>query len=91
LLSIGKLTLGPGAGRYYVDRVARVAEDCYAAGGEAPGYWLGTGAQELGLRGEVREAGIVRLLEGADPASGEPLRRPSPAGAVAGFDLTFWS
>jgi hypothetical protein len=83
LLSIGKLAAGPDAGRYYVDQVARGAEDYYAAGGEAPGYWLGAGAAELGLCGEVPEAGIVRLLEAADPASGEPLRRPVPAGSVA--------
>ena len=53
------------------------------------GTWAGRGANLLGLAGEVDEAGIVRLLEGRDPASAEQLRRPLTRGAVAGFDLTF--
>jgi conjugative relaxase-like TrwC/TraI family protein len=89
LLSIGKLAAGPRAGLYYVDQVARGAEDYYAGEGEVPGRWIGTGAASLGLRGEVCENEIVRLLDARNPASGEPLRRPLPSGAVAGFDLTF--
>jgi conjugative relaxase-like TrwC/TraI family protein len=89
VLSIGKLAGGPGAGRYYVDQVARGAEDYYAGEGESPGYWTGRGAGALGLSGEVRDVQIVRLLEGRDPASGLLLRRPLASGAVAGFDLTF--
>lgn len=60
MLSIGKLAAGPGAGLYYVDQVARGAEDYYAAEGEASGAWTGRGAASMGLRGEVDEAGIVR-------------------------------
>ena len=89
MLSIGKLAAGPGAGRYYVDQVARGAEDYYAGEGEAPGQWNGRGADTLGLTGHVQEIQIVRLLEGRDPATGELLRRPATSKAVAGFDLTF--
>ena len=39
--------------------------------------------------GEVSEQGIVRLLEGRDPATGQLLGRAITGGAVAGFDLTF--
>ena len=89
VLSIGKLAAGPGAGRYYVDQVARGAEDYYAGEGEAPGQWNGRGADALGLEGHVQEAQIFRLLEGWDPATGELLRRPVTSKAIAGFDLTF--
>jgi TrwC relaxase len=78
----------PGAGRYYVDQVARGAEDYYAGEGEFPGYWTGRGVGALGLNGAVRDVQIVRLLEGRDPASGLLLRRSLASGAVAGFDLT---
>lgn len=89
MLSIGKLAAGPGAGRYYVDQVARGREDYYGGEGEAPGTWAGSGAALLGLRGEVTEGGIGRLLEARDPGSGDALRQPPASGAVAGFDLTF--
>jgi conjugative relaxase-like TrwC/TraI family protein len=87
--SIGKLAAGPGAGRYYVDQVALGREDYYAGEGEAPGGWLSSGGASLRLSGEVSEEGVVRLLSGRDPRTGELLGRPLGAGAVAGFDLTF--
>ena len=89
MLSIGKLAAGPTAGRYYVDQVAQGREDYYAGEGEAAGTWIGSGAQSLGLSGEVSECGVIRLLEARDPATGVPLRRPLASGAVAGFDLTY--
>jgi Ti-type conjugative transfer relaxase TraA len=89
MLSIGKLAAGPGACRYYVDQVALGREDYYAGEGEAPGAWAASGSASLGLSGEVSEEGVVRLLSGRDPRSGELLGRPLGSGAVAGFDLTF--
>lgn len=89
MLSIGKLAAGPGAGRYYVDQVARGREDYYAGAGESPGAWMGRGAALLELRGEVTEGRIGWLLDGRDPGSGVLLRRPLASGAIAGFDLTF--
>src|SRR5829696_7752921 len=89
MLTIGKLAAGPTAGRYYVDQVAQGREDYYAGEGEAPGTWIGGGAAALGLEGMVSERGVVRLLNGENPASGDLLRRPLASGAVAGFDLTF--
>jgi conjugative relaxase-like TrwC/TraI family protein len=89
MLSIGKLGVGPTAGRYYVEQVAQGREDYYSGEGEAPGTWLGAGARLLGLGGHVDEGGIERLLSGRDPATGAELRSRPPSGAVAGFDLTF--
>lgn len=89
MLSLGKIAAGPGAGRYYVDQVAQGREDYYAGEGEEPGVWLGAGAASFGVAGVVQERGLVLLLSGRDPASGEVLGRPLARGAVAGFDLTF--
>lgn len=47
-------------------------EDYYIAGGEPPGKWVGLGATELGLRGEVVPSDLEQLLAGFDPA-GNPL------------------
>jgi hypothetical protein len=64
VLSIGKLAAGPGAGRYYVDQVARGREDSYAGQGEAPGCWTGAASPARGLRGRVGDEELVRLLSG---------------------------
>jgi TrwC relaxase len=76
MLTIGKLAAGSTAGRYYVDQIAQGREDHYAGEGEAPGAWMGSGAASLGLYDEVNEQGVVRLLSGENPATGELLRRP---------------
>jgi Ti-type conjugative transfer relaxase TraA len=89
MLSVGKLAAGPEAGRYYEEAVALGREDYYAGEGERPGRWIGGGAQQLGLDGEVSEGQVGHLLSGEDPTSGELLGRPIHDGAVAGFDLTF--
>jgi len=89
MLNVGKIAATPTAGLYYLEQVAHGAEDYYAGEGEAPGAWIGTGAQALGLRGEIGEEAIVRLLDARDPGSGDRLREPPGSSAVAGFDLTF--
>ncbi|MFI5029044.1 MAG: MobF family relaxase, partial [Solirubrobacterales bacterium] len=89
MLSIGKL--GAGQHRYYTEKVAEGAEDYYSGEGEAEGYWLGDGAEDLGLQGKVDPDQLAALLTGNDPASGEPLglRSVPGRGPVPGFDLTF--
>src|SRR4051812_25763795 len=89
MLSVGKLAATPTVGRYYIEQVARGREDYYAGEGEAAGEWVGSGAKRLGLKGEVTEGGLTRLLEARHPLTGEVLRPLAANGAVAGFDLTF--
>jgi len=89
MLSMAKLgSWGSGQrnASYYTDSVAKGREDYYAGKGEAPGEWAGTGAQDLGLVGEVSAGALRQISEAIDPATGERLRRPS---AVTGYDLTF--
>jgi conjugative relaxase-like TrwC/TraI family protein len=74
---------------YYLDAVARSQEENYSGSGEAPGYWLGRAAEELGLAGAVTEDGLHRMLNGAHPATGERLGAPPGGVRVAGYDLTF--
>ncbi|HET9592598.1 MAG TPA: MobF family relaxase [Solirubrobacterales bacterium] len=88
MLSIGKM--GAGQEGYYLGKVAEGAEDYYSGEGEAEGYWLGDGAEDLGLQGKVDPDQLVSMLTGTNPASGEPFGlRHVEGGAVPGFDLTF--
>lgn len=83
----------------YYERVAAQGRDAYyrGQGGGGSAVWLGAGAEELGLDGEVAPGQIAVLLgdgrkdgRAVDPASGQPLGRARPgAGSVVGLDLTF--
>jgi conjugative relaxase-like TrwC/TraI family protein len=89
MLSIGKL--GKGQESYYLEKVAEGQEDYYSGEGEEAGQWLGDGAAELGLSGEVEPDQLVAMLTGMNPATGDPLglRAVAGNGPVPGFDLTF--
>lgn len=87
MLNIGKL--GASGADYYVDSVAADEHDYYTGSGEAPGYWLGGAAADLGLSGVVDAADLARLLAAVDPSSGEALRSGRGGPTVPGFDLTF--
>jgi conjugative relaxase-like TrwC/TraI family protein len=88
MLTIGRL--GRGQETYYLEKVAHGVEDYYTLSGEPAGQWLGTGAADLGLAGEVADSALHEVLLGNDPytrwalvpGAGDPERRP-------GFDLTF--
>lgn len=84
MLSLAKL--GRFAEEYYLAAVAMGAEDYYVGRGEAPGQWMGRGAELLGLAGEVAGDDLRAVLGGTAPDGrqlGVGNRR------VAGFDLTF--
>ncbi len=87
MLSLGKMAAGQES--YYTDAVAQGREDYYLGKGEAPGRWLGRGAGELDLHGEVGADALGRLLNGSDPSSGAQLGQLQPKGRVAGWDATF--
>lgn len=87
VLNIGKLRAG--GEHYYLNSVAKGVEDYYLGSGEAPGYWIASGAQDLGLSGEVTEAALRNVLEGAHPVSGDQLVARRKGERVPGFDLTF--
>ena len=84
MLSIGKLSLGQEA--YYLQEVLDGAEDYYLHAGEAPGRWLGSCADEIGLAGEVSAEDLRSVLAGSDPTTGEPLR--ATRAELPGLDLT---
>src|SRR3977135_2890015 len=87
MLTIGKLA--PGQQQYYLDTVARGAEEYYTGAKEAPGEWLGESAELLGLAGEVGEDQLHRVLEHRDPNTGTRLTRGQGAPQIPGFDATF--
>lgn len=89
MISIGNVvSVGDGV-RYFEEAVAESQVDYYAGRGEAPGIWLGPGAERLGLEGVVHRADLVRVLEGRDPATGEELGRHHARQRNVAFDVTF--
>ncbi len=84
MLSIGKLSLGQEA--YYLEEVLDGAEDYYLHVGEAPGRWVGSGADRLGLDGQVEADDLRAVLAGRRPGTDEPLR--VTRAALPGLDLT---
>ncbi len=84
MLSIN--ALGNGQGEYYL-QLAR--EDYYLNGAEPPGYWLGSGAESLGMKGVIDHDQYRRLYEGFD-ANGRPLvQNAGNSERQPGWDLTF--
>ncbi|MGA2321552.1 MAG: MobF family relaxase [Solirubrobacteraceae bacterium] len=88
MLSIGKIALGQH--RYYEQQVARGGDDYYSGRGEAPGEWVGSGAQALGLSGRVSARQFGALIAGRDPRKPSVrLRASARDPKVAALDLTF--
>ena len=88
MLSIGKIALGQH--RYYEQQVAGGGDDYYSGRGEAPGEWVGAGAQALGLSGRVSAEQFNALIAGLDPRDPSVRLRASERDPkVAALDLTF--
>lgn len=87
MLNIGKLRRG--GENYYLNSVAKGVEDYYLGSGESPGYWMASGAREIGLAGEVQDHQLRAILRGADPTDGTQLVPERKDQRVPGFDLTF--
>jgi len=87
VLSLGKLA--PGQQQYYLDTVARGAEEYYTGAKEAPGQWIGSASGRLGLMGEVEADALGRVLEHVHPSGGYRLTASRSVPVVAGFDVTF--
>ena len=80
--------MGGDSADYFLRAVAKGVEDYYVGHGEAPGRWLGTHADELGLAGVVEPDDLIQVIDGHDPVSGNRITR-SRHRQVPGFDLTF--
>ena len=100
-MSLKKLVAG--SGYEYLTRQVAAADstelgsiplaDYYAAKGETPGRWIGSGLVGIdGLEyGDVVTAPQMKHLigDGCDPVTGAALGRAFQSGSVAGFDRTF--
>ena len=91
MLSLAKLRVGQEA--YQLSGVAESLDAYYTGAGEAPGEWIGGGAAQLGLEGEVAADDLRAVLAGMRPGSGglspngTPIRPARKR--VPGFDATF--
>lgn len=79
MLSIGKVGGADADPRYYLDTVAKGAEDYYTGRGEAAGRWAGSGAAAQGLSGTVED----------EPFLGQLTAKPHQRKKVLAYDLTF--
>lgn len=82
MLTLAKVVSAASAASYYEGR-----DDYYSEDGRAPSAWWGTGADALGLQGEVDSGDFRALLEGR-LQDGTEMHRGGE-GRTAGLDLTF--
>ena len=87
MLSIGRLGVTGGA-EYYLAKVANNVDDYYLGRGEAPGQWIGTTSERLGLVGQVDAQALRNLLAGKS-ATGADLGARLSSERRPGYDLTF--
>ncbi len=64
-------------------------EDYYENGGEPSGNWQGTGADRLGLSGNLQDGQLKMMLEGYHPTTGEALASNAGEDHRRGHDLCF--
>jgi conjugative relaxase-like TrwC/TraI family protein len=90
----GFAKMAAGSWRYYEREVTRGRENYYTGPGREPGRWIGAGAEQLGLAGEVTAEQLGRLFDqGCHPLTGEVLGRgfvhfPNRS-TVTGYSLSF--
>jgi conjugative relaxase-like TrwC/TraI family protein len=93
MLSISARSATPSDIRAYLegerDGANRGAEDYYTESGHTQGRWLGSGAAELQLAGDVNEKAFDRLAAGFHPETGDALVQRAGDSHRPGWDLTF--
>ncbi len=70
MMSIAKLKSGGEAANYYLSLVNAAY---YTEGGEPAGCWIGTGASNFGIAGEVEPTELINLMQGFHPITGAQL------------------
>lgn len=64
-------------------------DDYYEAGEEPPGRWMGSGAEKLGLSGELEQGQLLNAMQGYHPESGDQLAKNAGEKHKPGWDATF--
>jgi Ti-type conjugative transfer relaxase TraA len=93
MLSISSRSAAPSDIRAYLegerDGANRGAEDYYTESGRTAGRWLGSGAADLHLAGDVNEQAFDRLAAGFHPEMDAALVQRAGEYHRPGWDLTF--
>src|ERR1041384_8090355 len=89
MLSISKPIIGAGQGEYYLTLAA--TDDYYLESeGEPPGFWLGAGAEAMGLQGTLVPDHFRQLLRGRSSDGKKLVHNADSKKRRAAWDLT-WS
>lgn len=75
------------AKNYYGSALSR--EDYYSEAQEIVGKWYGSGAEALGLKGEVQQEHFERLCDNRHPLTDDQLTPRTDANRIVGFDISF--
>jgi conjugative relaxase-like TrwC/TraI family protein len=93
MLSISARSANPSDIRAYLegerDGANRGAEDYYTESGQTQGRWLGSGAADLHLVGDVNDQAFDRLAAGFHPETGRALVQRAGDSHRPGWDMTF--
>lgn len=73
--------------KYYEEQAQ--LDDYYEEGEEPPGEWMGSGAAQLGLSGEIKEGELLKGMQGFHPGTGEQLAKNAGDKHKPGWDATF--
>ncbi len=87
MLRIVTFTSEAQAKRYHMG--GQSLEAYYSEGQEFVGYWVGKGAQKLGLNGRVDKVAYDQLCENINPVTGERLTQRMNGKRRVGFDISF--
>jgi len=87
MLRINPIESAEKARKYYIDR--KYLETYYSANQEFNGYWVGKGAEILGLKETLGAEDFCRLVENRHPKTGKRMTPRMRADREAGRDLTF--
>lgn len=91
MLTIAAVSGSREAVLYYANLGDAENHDYYSSDGQRPGVWFGTGAEALGLAGQIDPNVFQNLLNGRSPDGAKDLvqQRSGSIRHRAGFDLTF--
>jgi len=89
MLSIKSISAKDAKGLSAYYETLATADDYYSEGEEPAGQWMGKGAQNMGLSGEIEEGELLKVMQGFNPQSGRKMAANAGDNHKPGWDATF--